>query len=65
MLLKGLRSMSYFKSYGAIRTTSRIGIGETCFSVTYGVEVMSLVEVGLLSPRRIYFNEVSNDELRR
>jgi hypothetical protein len=49
----------------AIRTTSRTPTGETPFSMTYGAEAMSPVEVGLPSPRRVSFNEISNDELRR
>lgn len=49
----------------AIRTTSRIPTGETSFSITYDAEAMSPVEVGLPFPRRLSFNEISNDELRR
>ncbi|XP_022854960.1 uncharacterized protein LOC111376241 [Olea europaea var. sylvestris] len=46
----------------AIRTTSRIATGETPFSMTYRVEAISPVEVGVPSHRRIYFNEIDNDE---
>ncbi|CAI9774844.1 unnamed protein product [Fraxinus pennsylvanica] len=49
----------------AIRTTSRTATGETPFSMVYGVEATSPVEVGLASPRRIHFNEVSNGGMRR
>ncbi|XP_022857284.1 uncharacterized protein LOC111378334 [Olea europaea var. sylvestris] len=48
----------------AIRTTCRTATGETPFSMTYGAEAMSPVEVGVPSHRRIYFNEISNDEAR-
>lgn len=33
--------------------------------MAYGVEAMSLVEVGLSSPHCIHFNEISKNELRR
>lgn len=33
--------------------------------MAYRAEAMIPVEVGLSSPRRLQFNEVSNDELRR
>ncbi|XP_022855490.1 uncharacterized protein LOC111376742 [Olea europaea var. sylvestris] len=46
----------------AIRTSSRITIGKTPFSMTYGAEAMSSVEVGVPSHHRIHFNEISNDE---
>lgn len=49
----------------AIRTTSKTATGETPFSMAYGAEAMSPVEVGLPSPRRLQFNEISNDEIRR
>jgi ribonuclease HI len=48
----------------AIRTTSRTATGETPFSMTYGAEAMSPVEVGLPSPRRMHYNETVNDEAR-
>ncbi|XP_022856703.1 uncharacterized protein LOC111377807 [Olea europaea var. sylvestris] len=48
----------------AIRTTCRTATGETPFSMTYEAEAMSPVEVGVLSHRRIHFNEISNDEAR-
>ncbi|XP_022862336.1 uncharacterized protein LOC111382551 [Olea europaea var. sylvestris] len=47
-----------------IRTTCRTATGETPFSMTYGAEAMSPVEVGVPSHRRIHFNEISNDEAR-
>ncbi|XP_022860557.1 uncharacterized protein LOC111381073 [Olea europaea var. sylvestris] len=48
----------------AIRTTCRTATSETPFSMTYGAEAMSPVEVGILSHRRIHFNEIGNDEAR-
>ncbi|XP_022846490.1 uncharacterized protein LOC111369272 [Olea europaea var. sylvestris] len=48
----------------AIRTTSRTAIGETHFSMTYEAKAMSLMEVEILSHRRIHFNEIGNDETR-
>ncbi|XP_022852274.1 uncharacterized protein LOC111373911 [Olea europaea var. sylvestris] len=48
----------------AIRTTCRTATGETPFSMTYGAEAMSPVEVGVPSHRRIHFTEISNDEAR-
>ncbi|XP_022861553.1 uncharacterized protein LOC111381936 [Olea europaea var. sylvestris] len=49
----------------AIRTTTRTPTRETPFLMAYGTEAMSPVEVGLLSPRCLHFNEITNDELRR
>ncbi|XP_022881098.1 uncharacterized protein LOC111398432 [Olea europaea var. sylvestris] len=46
----------------AIRTISRTATRETSFSMTYGAEAMSPIEVGVPSHRRIHFNEISNDE---
>ncbi|XP_022859516.1 uncharacterized protein LOC111380239 [Olea europaea var. sylvestris] len=48
----------------SIRTTCRTATGESPFSMTYGAEAMSPVEVGVPSHRRIHFNEISNDEAR-
>lgn len=47
----------------AIHTTSQIAIAETPFSMAYGVETISPVEVGFPSPRHLHFNEVSNEEI--
>lgn len=33
--------------------------------MAYGTEAMSPMEVGLPSPRRLHFNEITNDEFRR
>ncbi|XP_022852500.1 uncharacterized protein LOC111374102 [Olea europaea var. sylvestris] len=49
----------------AIRTTARTLAGETPFLMAYGTEAMSPVKVGLPSPRRLHFSEISNDELLR
>lgn len=32
--------------------------------MAYGAEKLSLVEVGLLTPRRLHFDEISNGALR-
>lgn len=32
--------------------------------MAYGVKAMSPIEVGLLSPRRLHFNEISNENIR-
>ncbi|XP_022847578.1 uncharacterized protein LOC111370107 [Olea europaea var. sylvestris] len=48
----------------AIRTFSRTATGETPFSMIYGAEAISSIEVGVPSYRRIHFNEISNDETR-
>ena len=41
----------------ACRTTTRTPTGETPFNLTYGIEVVILVEVGLTSLRREFFDE--------
>ncbi|XP_022891987.1 uncharacterized protein LOC111406852 [Olea europaea var. sylvestris] len=48
-----------------IRTTTRTPTWETPFLMAYGTETISPVEVDLPSPRRIHFNKITNDELRR
>lgn len=47
-----------------IHTTSRTATEETIFSIAYGIEAMSLVEVRLHLHCCLYFKEISNDELR-
>ncbi|XP_075654711.1 uncharacterized protein LOC142624863 [Castanea sativa] len=47
------------------RTTTRTPIGETPFRLTYGTEVVILVEVGITSMRREMFPEESNDDQLR
>ncbi|XP_022891957.1 uncharacterized protein LOC111406817 [Olea europaea var. sylvestris] len=49
----------------AIRTTIRTLTGETPFLMAFETEAMIPVEVGLPSPRRLHFSEITNDELRR
>ena len=49
----------------AYRTTARTPTGETPFRLTYGIEVMILVEVGVTSTRRAMFNEKGNDDKLR
>ena len=46
----------------AYRTTARTPTGETPFRLTYGTEVVILVEVGVTSTRRAAFSEEGNDE---
>ena len=45
----------------AYRTTTRTPIGETSFNLTYGIEVVISVEVGITSLEREFFDEESND----
>ena len=40
----------------------RTPIGETPFNLTYGTEAVILVKVGLISLRREFFDEQSNDD---
>ena len=46
----------------AYRTTVKTLIGETPFRLTYGTEVVILVEVGVTNMRREIFHEDSNDD---
>ncbi|XP_022849909.1 uncharacterized protein LOC111372001 [Olea europaea var. sylvestris] len=48
----------------AIRTSCWTATGETPFSMTYGAEAMSPIEVGVPLHQRVHFNEISNDEAR-
>ena len=45
----------------AYRMTARTPTGETPFNLTYGTEAVISVEVGLISLRREFFNEQSNN----
>nr|XP_023884816.1 uncharacterized protein LOC111997010 [Quercus suber] len=45
----------------AYRTTARTLIGETPFKLTYGIEAVILVEVGVTNIKREVFNEEDND----
>ena len=45
----------------AYRTTARTSTGETPFNLTYGIEAVIPVEVGLTSLRREFFDEQIND----
>ena len=45
----------------AYRTTSRTPTREMPFNLTYGTEAVILVEVGLTSLRKEFFDEQSND----
>lgn len=38
---------------------------ETPFSMAYGAEATSPIDVGLPSPRLLHFNEISYDEIKR
>ena len=44
------------------RTTSRMSIGETPFSMTYGAEAVITLETGFLMSRINSFNPSDNDE---
>ena len=46
----------------AYRTTARTPTGETPFNLTYGTEAVIPVEVGLISLRREFFDEQSNND---
>ena len=46
----------------AYRTTARTPMRETPFRLTYGIEAMIPVEVGVTSIKRKVFNEESNDD---
>ena len=46
----------------AYKTMARTPTGETPFNLTYGIEAVILVEVGLTSLRREFFDEQSNND---
>ncbi|GAV57512.1 hypothetical protein CFOL_v3_01049 [Cephalotus follicularis] len=46
----------------AYRTTPRTTIGESLFSLCFGLEAMILVEIGVHSLRVVHFNEANNEE---
>ena len=46
----------------AYRTTARTPRGGTLFNLTYGIEAVIPVEVGLTSLRREFFDEQDNDD---
>nr|XP_023913452.1 uncharacterized protein LOC112025030 [Quercus suber] len=46
----------------AYRTTTRTFIGETPFNLSYGMEAVILIEIGLTSPRMEFFDEHSNND---
>ena len=47
------------------KTITRTPTGETPFRLTYGIEVMIPVEVGVTSTKRATFNEEGNDDKLR
>ena len=49
----------------AYKTTARTSTGETPFRLTYGIEAVIPVEVGVTSMRREAFSEDSNDDQLR
>ena len=49
----------------AYKTTARTSIGETPFRLTYGIEAVIPIEVGVTSMRREAFSEDSNDDQLR
>ena len=46
----------------AYRTTVRTPTGETPFKMAFGIEAVILVEIGVSSIRRTWYDEKSNDE---
>ena len=46
----------------AYKTMARTPTGETPFNLTYGTEAVIPVEVGLISLRREFFDEQSNND---
>ena len=46
----------------AYRTTTQTPMRETPFNLTYGIEAIIPVEVGLTSLRREFFDEQDNDD---
>ena len=46
----------------AYMTTARTPTGETPFNLIYGTEAVILVEMGLTSLRKEFFDEQSNDD---
>lgn len=46
----------------AYRTTTRIPTKETPFNLTYDIEAVILVEIGLTSPRTEFFDERNNND---
>ena len=46
----------------AYRTTVRTPIGKTPFNLTYGIEAVIPVEIGLTNFRKEFFDEHSNDD---
>ena len=49
----------------AYKTTARTSTGETPFRLTYGIEAVIPVEVGVTSMRREAFSEDNNDDQLR
>ena len=49
----------------AYKTTARTSTGETPFRLTYGIEAIIPVEVGVTSMRREAFSEDNNDDQLR
>ena len=49
----------------AYRTTAKTPTGETPFKLTYGIEAVILVKVGVTSTRRAAFSEEENDDKLR
>ena len=49
----------------AYKTTTRTPTGETPFRLTYGIEAVIPVEVGVTSTRRAVFSEEENDDKLR
>lgn len=65
MLPREYGSTSYHKYHGLFRPQAKPLLEKPLFSMAYGVEAMSPLEVGLPSFRRLHFNKKSNDKLKR
>ena len=46
----------------AYKTTVRTPTGETPFKMAFGIEAVILVEIGVLSIKRAWYDKQSNDE---
>lgn len=59
---KGLWADKLAQILWSYRTTAKISIGETPFSLAYGIEVMIPIEIGRSLARKIGYNKVQNEE---
>ena len=59
---KGAWSKEFPSVLWAYRTTARTPTGETPFNLTYGIEAVIPIKIGLTSLRKEFFNEDNNDD---